>query len=213
MTSRKTLLAGLGILLLTLLGTASSAQAQYAAYPPSYYPPPPPPPPRGVYRAGVVYGFSLGLGGITLEHCGDVCGFSFMGEVHLGGMIGPRLALMGDFWEGVHYFNDSSLGSGENFNGVYTLAMQYWLTDILWVKGGIGFGRIQINVDDDFNGFNIDDESGFAFLLAAGVEIVQNYNFALDLQLRYGNVAYPSQGSGGDGDTSMFAFMVGFNWY
>ena len=41
----------------------------------------------------------------------------------------------------------------------------------------------------DING-NVDDESGFAFMLAAGIELVQSYNFALDLQLRYGNAAY-----------------------
>jgi hypothetical protein len=216
MRSRKTLAVGLGITLLTLLGSLSVAQAQYGpppqAYPPSYYPPPPPPPPpRGVYRSGLVYGFSLGVGGLSLPDCGDVCGGVGMAEFHLGGMIAPRLAIMGDFWESVRYFSDANLGTGETFHGIYTLAAQYWLTDQLWVKGGLGFGRIQIDTDN--SDFPVDDESGFAFMLAAGIEIVQSYNFALDLQLRYGNVTYSSESSGGAGDANTFGFMVGFNWY
>ncbi len=207
MRSLKPLAVGLGITLLTLLGSFSVAQAQYAQ--PQYYPPPPPP--RGVYRSGLVYGFSLGVGGLSLADCGDVCGAVGMAEFHLGGMIGPRLALMGDFWEGVRYFSDLNLGTGETFHGIYTLALQYWLTDQLWVKGGLGVGRIQIN--SDISAFPVDDESGFGFMLAAGIEVVQSYNFALDLQLRYGNVAYSSVSSGGAGDANTFGVLVGFNWY
>jgi hypothetical protein len=217
MRPRKTLAAGLGIAILTLLGSISVAHAQYGpppqGYPPPPYypPPPPPPPPHGVYRSGLVYGFSLGAGGLSISDCGDVCGAVGMAEFHLGGMIGPRLALMGDFWESIRYFSDANLGNGETFNGIYTLAAQYWLTDQLWVKGGVGFGRLEIDSDDE--GIAIDDESGFAFMLAGGIEIVQSYNFALDLQLRYGNVAYSSEANGGAGDANTFGFMVGFNWY
>ena len=99
-----------------------------------------------------------------------------MGEFHIGGMVSPRLAIMGDFWEaGRYYSGDAVLGSGGLYNGIYTLAAQFWLNDIIWVKGGIGFGHIQISSDyvgDDYND-NVDDESGFAFMLAAGIEIVQ----------------------------------------
>jgi hypothetical protein len=214
MRPRKALVAGIGIALLTLLGSISVAQAQYGPPPQGYPPPPyypPPPPPHGVYRSGLVYGFSLGVGGLSLPDCGDVCGAVGMAEFHIGGMVGPRLAIMGDFWEGFRYFSDSNLGNGETYNGVYTLAAQYWLTDQLWVKGGVGFGRIQIDSDDANE--VVDDETGFAFMLAAGIEIVQSYNFAVDLQLRYGNIAYSSEANGGAGDTNTFGFMVGFNWY
>ncbi len=219
MRSRKNLAVGLGIALLTLLGSFSVAQAQYAPPPPPppyYPPPPPPPPPRGVYRSGLVYGFSLGIGTFSFANCGDICGAAGMGEFHLGGMIGPRLALEGDFWGGVHAFSDQYFGDGTTFNGIYTLALQYWLTDIIWVKGGLGGGHIQISASCDIAADCVfDDETGFAFMLAAGIEVVQTYNFALDLQLRYGNVLYSpaDNGGAGDGDTNMFALMVGFNWY
>ena len=206
---RKTLTfaLGLGIALATVLGTASPAQAQYA---PGYYPPPPPPPPpRGVYRSGLIWGFGLGLGGFVYSDCADLCGFAPSGEFHIGGMIAPRLALMGDFWGGYHYFsNDLYNGSGSTWNGVYTLAAQYWVNDVIWLKGGLGYGHITIDSDA-----GTADDSGFAFMLAAGIEIVQSYNFALDLQLRYGNATYTAANSGGAGDTNMFTAMVGFNWY
>ena len=55
MRPRQTLIVGLGVALLTVLGSVSIAEAQ--GYPPPYYPPPPPPPPpHGVYRAGLVFG-------------------------------------------------------------------------------------------------------------------------------------------------------------
>jgi len=217
MRSRKNLAVGLGIALLTLLGSFSVAQAQYApppqGYPPPpYYAPAPPPPPRGVYRSGLVYGGSIGFGSFSFDQCGSACGSSLSGELHIGGMIAPRLALEGDFWAANHWFNDDVNGSGNTFNGIYTLALQYWIVDIIWVKAGLGLGHLQFS--DDF-GDVFEDETGFAFMLAAGVEIVQTYNFALDLQVRYGNATYPtgSNGGPGAGDTNMFAFMVGFNWY
>ncbi len=203
-----TLALGLGIALATVLGTASAAQAQYA---PGYYPPPPPPPPppRGVYRSGVIFGGGVGVGGFWYSECGDLCGFALSGELHIGGMIAPRLALMGDFWEGFHPFsNDAYNGSGTTYNGIYTLAAQYWPTDNLWLKGGIGFGHLSIDSDAGTL-----DDSGFAFMLAAGIELFQAYNYAMDLQLRYANATYNGAGSDSAGDTNMFTVMLGFNWY
>jgi hypothetical protein len=210
MSHRKTLTLalGLGIVLATVLGTAPAAQAQYA---PGYYPPPPPPPPRGVYRGGLVWGFSVGPGGFTYSDCSGLCGFAPMGEFHIGGMIAPRLALMGDFWAGAHYFSNSVDGTGETWNGVYTLAAQYWVNDIIWLKGGLGFSYITVGNSGYY--YSSISDSGFAFLLAAGIEIMQVYNFAMDLQFRYGNSAYTSASRGGPGDTSMYGGMIGFNWY
>jgi hypothetical protein len=205
---------GLGIVLATVLGTAPAAQAQYR---PGYYPPPPPPP-RGVYRGGVVWGFSLGAGGLSMPDCGQVCGAVGLAEFHIGGMLAPRLAVMGDFWQSFRYFSDNNIGSGEIYNGIYTAAAQYWLNDIIWVKGGLGLGHDVIDVGGTYyyyNGYRVrlDNETAFALMVGAGVEILQSYNFALDLQVRYGHAFYPSIADGGIGDTNLFGFMVGFNWY
>ena len=207
MVQRKLLCVGLSAVVLTILGSVATAQAQYAQ---PYYSRTP----RGVYRSGVVFGVSLGVGGISASDCGDVCGVSGLAEVHIGGMIAPNVALMGDLWEGLHYLSgDAVLGSGETWNGVYTLALQYWPIYNVWIKGGLGFGRLQLNADGGYGyTVNVDDESGFAFMLAAGIELAQGYNSALDLQFRYGNVAYGG-GANSAGDLSMYALMIGFNWY
>lgn len=207
MVQRKLLMVALGAALLTILGSASVAQAQYYGRRRGYYEPAP----RGVYRSGVVFGFSLGFGGISASGCGNLCGISGLGEAHIGGMIAPNVAIVGDFWEGLHYFSGNpNVGSGQTYNGVYTAALQFWPTYNVWLKGGLGFGRIQIN--SDYAYYAVDDETGFAFLLAGGIELLQSYNFALDLQLRYGNVAYGGPGNS-IGDVSMYGLMIGFNWY
>jgi hypothetical protein len=210
MSHRKNLIVGLGIALLTLLGSVSIAEAQ--GYPPPYYPPPPPPPPpHGVYRAGLVFGFSGGIGGVSASNCGDECGVAGSLEGHLGGMIGPRTALLFEIWGNDHPWTDSAGNSRETINTFFTGALQYWLTDILWVKGGAGFAEIRATVDTGY-GYSADvgDGSGFALFGAAGVEVVQSYNFALDIQLRAGNGFYDrSQG----GNAQNYALMVGFNWY
>ena len=82
------------------------------------------------------------------------------------------------------------------------------MTDIVWLKGGIGFANLKISDENDPNvSIAFDDESGGAVMGAAGVEVVQSYNFALDLQVRAGHGFYSG------GDLNNLAFMVGFNWY
>jgi hypothetical protein len=85
-------------------------------------------------------------------------------------------------------------------------ALQYWPTNILWVKGGMGIGHIQVT--NESGGFVEGDETGFGLMGALGVEVVQSYNFALDIQGRIAHGFY-SQG----GDATNYALMVGFNWY
>jgi hypothetical protein len=136
MTFGKRLAVAIGVALLTAFGSLSAAQAQYAPRP--YYAPPPP---SGFYRSGLTFGGSLGVGAISSNGCGDYCGAAGMIEGHIGGMINPRLALMGDIWGTAHHWDDG-YGTGTTYQGIYTLAAQYWVTDILWVKGGVGFAQL-----------------------------------------------------------------------
>ena len=199
-SSGKRVAVGVGIAMLALMGSLSEAHAQYGA-PPPYYPPPAP---RGVYRSGLILGGSLGAGSISAEACGTVCGAAFMGEVHIGGMLNPRLALMGDFWLGARGWSDPTIGDGSTIHNIDTLALQYWAADILWIKGGVGFGHMQLS--DVIGTFG--DETGLAVMGAIGLEVLQSYNTTLDLQLRAGHGFY-SEG----GDVNNFALMIGFNWY
>ena len=197
MTSGKPLALAFGIGLLTLFGSLSAAHAQpyYGA----------PPPVRGIYRSGIVFGGSLGGGVISADLCGAYCGGAGMLQGHLGGMINPRLALMGDLWGSFHAWDDG-IYTGTTYHGIYTFAAQYWVADIVWIKGGIGLGHMQLQYDGDAAAFG--DESGFAAMGAAGVEVVQSYNFTVDIQARLGHGFY-TQG----GDVNNFGILVGVNWY
>jgi hypothetical protein len=208
MSRGKNLIVGLGVVLLTVLGSVSIAEAQ--GYPPPYYPPPPPPPPpRGVFRAGLVFGFAGGVGGIHVNNCGDACGVAGVLEGHIGGMINPRMALMLEIWGADHPWSAGG-SSFETINTFFTGAAQYWVNDIVWIKGGIGVAELREDIDIAYASYyrsTASTDSGFALFGAAGVEILQSYNFALDIQARVGNGFY----SGGSAQN--YALMVGFNWY
>jgi hypothetical protein len=210
MSHRKNLIVGLGVVLLTVLGSVSIAEAQ--GYPPPYYPPPPPPPPpHGVYRGGLVFGFSGGVGAIHTDNCGDACGVAGMGEGHIGGMINPRMALLLEIWVADHPWSAGG-SSFETINSFFTGAAQYWVNDIVWIKGGLGVAEIH---EDTGYGYGYtyasNSSTGFALFGAAGVEVMQSYNFALDIQLRIGNGFYSD--SLGSFSVQNYGLLVGFNWY
>jgi hypothetical protein len=211
MSHRKNLILALGVVLLTVLGSVSVAEAQ--GYPPPYYPPPPPPPPRGVFRSGLIFGVSGGVGSIHFNNCGDACGVAGLLEAHIGGMINPRTALMLEIWGADHPWSAGG-SSFETFNSFFTGAVQYWVNDIVWIKGGLGVAELREDFDVPYNNYyrsTSSDITGFALFGAAGVEVLQSYNFALDIQLRIGNGFYSDNGSSFSAQN--FALMVGFNWY
>jgi hypothetical protein len=212
MSHRKNLIVGLGVVLLTVLGSVSIAEAQ--GYPPPYYPPPPPPPPpHGVYRAGLVFGFAGGVGGVHVNNCGDECGVAGLLEGHIGGMINPRTALMFEIWGADHPWSANG-NSFETINTFFTGAAQFWVNDIVWIKGGLGVAEFRETVNDYYNSVyssSVNDITGFALFGAAGVEVLQSYNFALDIQARIGNGFYSQDGSSFSAQN--YALMVGFNWY
>jgi hypothetical protein len=216
MSHRKNLLLGIGVVLLTVLGSVSVADAQ--GYPPPYYPPPPPPPPRGVFRAGIVWGFALGLGDVNSANCpngGSACGGAFAVEGHLGGMISPRTAVMFEAWGADHPYSFAGTDH-ETINSFWTGAAQFWLSDLFWIKGGAGLAVLRETTDCgyDYYGNTLvcgNDKTGFALFGAAGVEILQSYNFALDIQGRIGAGFYGD--SGGTFNVENYAILVGFNWY
>ena len=199
MTSGKRLAVSIGIAMLTTFAGLSAAQAQYGPPRPYYAPPPP----RGVYRSGLVFGGSLGFGDIASDGCGPYCGGGFFFEGHLGGMLNPRLALEGDFWGAVHRW-DNGMGLGTTYHGLYTFAAQYWATDFFWLKGGFGFAQLNFGYDNTAT----PSQTGPGLLGAAGFEVVQSYNFALDLQVRFGHGFYDT-----GPDINQVAFMIGVNWY
>jgi hypothetical protein len=196
MTSGKRLAVAIGIGLLTVFGSMSAAHAQYRGQRPYYGAPPPVA--RGVYRSGLILGFGVGGGSIIADQCGN-CGGGGAWEAHIGGMVNPRLAVMGELW-GLARPTDA----GTLYHVIYGAALQFWVADILWLKGGIGGGSISF---EDRIELTTTGESALALSGAIGVEVVQTYNFALDIQLR---VAHSFVSLGG---AENIALLVGFNFY
>lgn len=183
---------------LTTLTASSVAFAQPGA------PGPEPAPELGVVqRSGFLIGFSLGGGSFALQDCDECETLSGLGlDIHLGGMITPRLALMFDGSGVAHSLEDG----GSVVHVIDTIAAQYWVTPRVWVKGGVGVGQLSVN--DDTGARVAESETGTGVLLAGGVELLQTESFALDLQLRGSAVTYDEANT-----ISMGSINLGFNWY
>ena len=203
---------------------ASSAHAQPGGPPPppppgggggGYYyggPPPPyyPPPPRERY--GLTLGFGFGLGGMSADS-GELCidcdydPVAFGVDFHIGGMINPRMAILGELT-----LTGQTLDA-DGFSWVYQSmllgAVQYWLTPALWVKGGIGFSQLDIQYDDGFVVYEETIDTGVGLLGAIGYEVLHSTRFAIDLSLRLQGASYDAI----EDSVSSALFAIGFNWY
>jgi hypothetical protein len=198
------LLAAAGVLAIGV-GTAA------AQYGPGGHPPPPPPgygpppahhapPPPGIHRSGFIIGFSLGGGSMIPDcsECDSLNGPAF--AIHLGGMVAPNLALM---WDGSGVAKHDEYIDATLVNAVNTFAVQYWPTSMVWIKGGIGFGRLTLSSRSD----RLESDTKPAVLAAAGVEVLQTRSFALDLSVRLVPVFYD------DFTLTNASLNLGFNWY
>jgi hypothetical protein len=199
---------GVAVALGALLGAAGVAAGQPGAPPP---PPPPggaggygPPPPQPTYgvvdRHGFMAGFSIGAGSMVpdCDGCDSESGIAVDG--HLGGMLSPRFALMWDGSVVAHTEDNLTL-----FSTVNAVAAQYWATPKVWIKGGLGFGRLSIS--DDTGDTLAESDTAASVLGAAGVEVMQSRTFALDISLRFAVTAYE------DANLTNVALNVGFNWF
>ena len=116
---------------------------------------------------------------------------------------------MGDVWLGARYFTDPDLGNGSTYNSIWTIALQYWVTHIIWLKGGVGFAQPEISDENDPDvSVAFDDETrrrGHGRGGHRGPAVVQ---------LGAGS-AGPRRATRfySGGDLNNLAFMVGFNWY
>jgi len=153
-------------------------------------------------RAGIVVGASIDGGNIGCQtKNGDDCGngahpaggFS----LHLGGMVAPNLAILGEIW-GMAHTEDNITAS----QGLATAAIRGWLVPRLWLQGGVGVARSKISYSG--GGFMASEESDTvpAFVVAAGLELLQTSTFGLDLEIRGGSGFY-------QGDARVYNAAVG----
>jgi hypothetical protein len=153
---------------------------------------------------GLVIGVGLGAGNISTSNCFD-CGPGAAFEFHAGGMLSPRLALVGHLWT----FSRSDAGVGTDHT-LYTVAARYWAADRLWLEVGMGGANFKVTGDNvQVGGQTLviaEKRGGLGLVGVAGLEALQAGTFALDLQLRLGRGFY------GKGNVDDLAFMVGASW-
>jgi hypothetical protein len=195
---------------LTLAALAARpAAAQYGPPPPGYgprgggyYAPPPPPP--GPHLMGLTLGGSIGGGSFHLSEDNGKDYGRFEGlslEGHIGGMVTPRLGVLFDGWLVAAAIDDYTTFQ----HSIGTLALRYFVAQIVWLQGGLGFG--QLAVTDDYNGTASLSELGGAVMLGVGVELLQTPTFGLDLSLRLGAAGYDGA------SVNMSSLQIGVSWY
>lgn len=161
----------------------------------------------------LAWGFSLGLGGMSdkgsqVTTCAN-CNYNPIAveaDGHIGGFVGPRLALMAEFQVNAQTVNRNDFdGDTVLSQNVLMAAAQYWVTPQLWIKGGVGLTHLQ--ADDYYFVYEIDN--GVALMGAVGYELMSARNFSVDLQGRLIQGTY----NGLEDRITSGTVGVGFNWY
>ena len=134
---------------------------------------PPPPPPRRVTDRPFTIGGGIGFGGLHFPDPNTGANASERGFAYtfrLGFGLAPRLILMWDI-EG------SVVDRGPSFisQTAHLAALQLFLTDRLFLKGG--FGLAQVNRGDTFF-----SDWGGAGMAGIGYELVQGWNWSFDVE-------------------------------
>jgi hypothetical protein len=166
----------------------------------------------------LIFGGNLGLGGMEDNggdiECANCNAISGQGAAHIGGFVGPRLALMGEVQGNIQTLSSNTRdGTDTLVQSTLMFAGQYWVTPQLWIKGGIGFSNLR--VDRSYYNDNITDvtfeipENGFALMGAAGFELLSSQHFSVDLQGRLLNASYDQANY----HITALSVGVGLNWY
>jgi hypothetical protein len=192
------------------LPAIASAQGYYYNAGPRYLP-------GGFHnRVGhLTVGGSIGLGfmsdnGGGITSC-DNCGtnpLAFEIDGHIGAVLTPRFALMAEFMGNGQTVHQATFDNGDDqvlWQGAAMIAGQFWITPILWIKGGLGFSHLEVDQDV----FGQDIGNGLAVMGAVGVELLSARNFALELQGRIIEGTYDS----GDVHITSGTIGLGINWY
>ncbi len=163
----------------------------------------------------LIYGVSLGLGGmkengekVECSNC-DYSPVAGVGSLHVGGFVGPRLALMGEVQANVQTIATDGYDSEALVQSTLMFAAQYWITPQLWVKGGIGFANVQVD-HSNWDGTAVEPiDNGMALMGAVGFEVFSARYFSVDIQGRLLNGAY----KGIDNSITAGSIGIGVNWF
>jgi len=169
-------------------------------------------------RAGALaWGIGAGLGGMS-DNGADVacngCNYNPLAgefDFHIGGMVNHRMAILFEFQVNGQTIEADAGGSQTLEQAAFMGAIQYWLTPIIWIKGGLGVTRLIVD-DSDFGQVS-PASSGVSLLGSAGVELLSGRRFALDLQGRIITAQYNGSTDGFSDRITSGTIGVGLNWY
>jgi hypothetical protein len=141
-------------------------------------------------RSGLVLGASVDGGNLGCQtKSGDDCGNGTHAagglSVHVGMMVGPRLAILGEAW-GMAHTEDSLTAT----QALATANVRAWLTRRLWLQGGVGVARSKISYDSSLFMVSSTSSTVPAVAVAVGLELVHSPGFGLDVELRGGSGVY-----------------------
>ncbi|HEY0189998.1 MAG TPA: hypothetical protein VGC42_02675 [Kofleriaceae bacterium] len=141
-------------------------------------------------RQGFVLGASLDGGNLGCQtKSGDDCGNGLHAaggfSVHIGGMVTPELAILGEVW-GMSHSDDDVTAS----QVIGTVNVRGWVAPRLWLQGGLGTARSKITADAGPIMAHAMSSTVPAFAAAIGLELVQTRQFGLDVELRGGSGFY-----------------------
>lgn len=148
------------------------------------------------WRERLVLGLGV-LGGRPINNdCADCYWDVGAGMVfEVGWMLTPRLALMLDTHAVAVGHSEIEGYDDENnlmVQGVVAIGVQYWTSQRVWIKGGIGGGEVRESAtvtSPEGRSFDIiEKETGFGTLAAVGYELYQGRKFGLDLHARYAGI-------------------------
>jgi hypothetical protein len=154
---------------------------QYYYYPPA--PPPPPPPRPRTYRPFTI-GLGIGFGGLSATDTNGNKTFSdrgVSGTARIGFGLAPRLILLWDIEGAVAGHAAANISQT-----AHLAALQLFLTDRLFVKGG--FGAAVLNRED--LGYSTWGGAGMGGI---GYELIQGWNWSFDIEATLSGAHYTNE--------------------
>lgn len=166
-----------------------------------------------IQRKGLVFGFSTGIANSNLNFPSKNQNNTNLAiNWKIGYMLNPKMALLVNGAVSIYKYDLSDRNRLRDFGGVFASA-QYFVSDKLWILGGIGIGTdapVFYDLKPE-NEIETKYYSGFGLISSVGYEIFCKKNFALDLQARinYNNVDLPI----GKAKGFTTAILIGINFY
>jgi len=162
-----------------------------------------------VGRTGLLLGFDLFAGNGLESNAAVASGLG----MQVGWMLRPRLAVMLDTHGtavGSSQIDATEVSSSVRVRALIAAAMQWWPTERLWLRGGLGPARVEgvtASVGIVPSAGIEETKSGFGMTMVSGFELYQGSLFALDLHARYTGIQ-----AAGKGYNDLVAGL-GFAWY